>query len=245
LKLPKLGFVTIVQHREIPDDYKLKSVTVSETPCGHYYASILFEYEAEVVQKPIETVIGFDYSQQQMYVDNDGNVAEYPQYYRKSMKKLAKEQRKLDKRKVGSKNREKQRIKVAKLQEHTANQRKDFQHKKSRKIANFYDLVCIEDLNMQGMSKHNHFGKAVHDNAWGTFTRMLEYKLADAGKQLVKVSRWFPSSKTCSVCGHKKDKFPHWIRTYDCEHCGSSLDRDVNAAINIRREGMRLAGVTV
>jgi putative transposase len=239
LKLPKLGKVNIRQHRRIPDGYELKSVTVSKTPSCKYFASILYEYEANV--QPVEPVniIGLDFSMKELYVASDGCAAEYPRFYRQALDRLAKEQRKLSCRKQGGKNREKQKRKVARLHEHVANQRKDFLHKQSRLITNAYDVVCVESLNMKAMSQALNFGKSVTDNGWGMFVNMLDYKLKEQGKQLVKIDKWFPSSKTCSCCGAIKTELALSERTYRCE-CGFVGDRDANAAINIRNEGLRL-----
>ena len=141
----------------------------------------------------------------------------------------------------GSKNRDKQRKKVAILHEKIANQRKDFLHKLSRQIANAYDCICIENLNMKAMSQSLNFGKSVHDNGWGMFTTYLKYKLEDMGKQLVKVDKFFASSQICNVCGYKNTDTKNLsIRQWDCPNCKTHHNRDVNAAINIRNEGMRL-----
>lgn len=239
LKLPKLGKVKVKQHRDIPEDYTLKSVTVSLTSSGKYFASILYEYEANIPPVWPENVLGLDFSMKELYVASDGQAAEYPRYYRQSQQKLAKEQRKLSKRKKDGKNREKQKRKVARLHEHVANQRSDFLHKQSRQIANAYDAVCIEDLNMKAMSQALNFGKSVADNGWGMFVNMLDYKLKDQGKSLVKVDKWYPSSKTCSNCGAVKAELSLSERVYHCE-CGYVQDRDINAAINIKNEGIRL-----
>ena len=239
LKLPKLGKVKIVQHRLIPDDYILKSVTVSKTPSGKYYASILYEYEQNVEPVEIRNAIGIDFSMSELYIASDGISADYPRYYRQSLDKLAKEQRKLSHMAKCSNNRNKQRIKVARLHERTANQRKDFLHKQSRQITNAYEAVCVEDLNMKGMAQALNFGKSVSDNGWGMFVGMLSYKLSEQGKQLIKVDKWFPSSKTCSNCGAVKAELSLSERVYRCD-CGFVCDRDLNAAINIRNEGLRL-----
>ena len=141
----------------------------------------------------------------------------------------------------GSKNRDKQRIKIAKLHEKVSNQRKDFLHKQSRQIANAYDCVCVEDLDMKAMSQALNFGKSVSDNGWGMFTAFLKYKLEEQGKRLVKVDKFFASSQTCSCCGYvNKETKNLSIRSWDCPECGAHHDRDVNAAINIRNEGMRI-----
>lgn len=241
LTLPKVGKVRLKQHRKIPSDYKLKSVTVSQTPSGKYYASVLFEYENQVQQIEPQTFLGLDYSMRELYKDSNGNVPGYPKYYRQAEKKLAREQRILSKMQKGSKNRNKQRIKVAKLHEKIANQRKDFLHKQSRLIADAYDCVCIRQFDMKSMSQSMNFGKSVYDNGWGMFVTYLKYKLEYMGKQLVKVDKYFASSQTCSVCGYKNSDTKNLsVRVWDCPECGTHHDRDVNAAINIRNEGMRL-----
>lgn len=242
LKLPKVGIVKIKQHRNIPENYILKSVTISQTPSGKYYASILFEYENQVQEQTSQNFLGLDFSMHELYKDSNGNEPKYPRYYRKAEKKLTKEQRKLSLMQKGSNNRNKQRIKVAKIHEKIANQRKDFLHKQSRQIVNAYDCVCIENLDMKAMSQTLHFGKSVHDNGWGMFVTFLKYKLEEQGKRLIKIDKFFPSSQTCSNCGCinpvTKDLS---VREWTCPECGVHHDRDENAAVNIRNEGMRLA----
>ena len=240
LKLPKLGKVKIKRHRVIPDNYHLKSVTVSQTPTGKYYASILYEYYTDIKEAILENVIGLDFSMNELYIDSNGIIPEFPRPYRTMQAKLAKEQRKLSKRKKGGSNYRKQRHRVALIHEKTANQRKDFLHKRSRQIANAYDAVCIENLDMKAMSQTLNLGKSVSDNGWGSFTRMLDYKLNEQGKILIKVDKWYPSSKTCSHCGFVKDELVLSERTFRCDNCGFALDRDYNSAINIRKEGIRL-----
>ena len=203
ISLPKIGKVKVRQHRSIPENYILKSVTISQSPSGKYYVSILFEYENQVQKTEPQKFLGLDFSMSELYVDSNGNCPQFPRYYRLSEKKLKREQRKLSKMVKGSKNREKQRIKVARLHEKVANQRKDFLHKKSRQIANAYDCVCIEDLNMKAMAQSLHFGKSVSDNGWGMFTAFLKYKLEELGKRLVKIDKFFASSQLCHVCGYK------------------------------------------
>ena len=151
--LPKIGKVKVRQHRSIPENYILKSVTVSQTPSGKYYASILFEYENQIQKTEPQTFLGLDFSMHELYIASDGTSANYPRFYRQALQKLEREQRKLSKMQKGSNNRNKQRIRVARLHEKVANQRKDFLHKQSRQITNAYDCVCIEDLNMKAMSQ--------------------------------------------------------------------------------------------
>lgn len=242
IKLPKVGLVKMKQHKIIPSDYKLKSVTISQNPSGKYYSSVLFEYENQVQEtEHLHNFLGLDFSMHELYKDSNGNEPAYPRYYRQAEKRLKHEQHKLSFMQKGSKNRDKQRIRVAKMHEKVANQRKDFLHKQSRQIANAYDCVCIENLDMKAMSQALNFGKSVSDNGWGMFTTFLQYKLEDMGKRLVKVDKFFASSQICNVCGYKNTATKNLsVRAWDCPECGTHHDRDVNAAINIRNEGMRL-----
>jgi putative transposase len=242
LKLPKLGKLRIKQHRQIPSGYRLKSVTVSKTPTDKFYASILYEYDTDIIPVVPVDIVGLDYSMPELFVPSEGEPPNYPKPYRTAQEKLAKEQRKLSRRKKGGSNYKKQKRKVANIHEHIANQRKDFLHKQSRSITKIYDAVCIEDLSMKGMAQALNFGKSVSDNGWGMFTRMLEYKLIEQGKSLVKIDKWFPSSKKCSSCSGIIDELPLSVREYRCK-CGFVCDRDRNAAINIRNEGKRILGI--
>ena len=242
IKLPKLKLVKIKQHREIPENYKLKACTISKTKSGKYYVSVLTEYEKDIQPKTIEQVVGLDFAMSELYVSSENKKANYPRYYRVMSEKLAKAQRILSKRKKGSARWNKQRILVAKLHEKVANQRKNFLHHKSKELASDFDAVVIEDLNMKGMSQALHFGKSVHDNGWGMFTTFLGYKLKEQGKQLVKIDKWFPSTKKCSCCGAEK-AMTLSERTYQCS-CGYVADRDYNSAINIKNEGLRLLALS-
>ena len=240
IRLPKLGPVKIKQHRPVPCDWTLRSVTVKQVPSGKYFVSILFEYESQVREKKPEKVIGLDYSMPKLYVSSEGEKIEYPHYYRRTEERLAKEQRALSRMEKGSRNYIKQRTKIAKLHEKIANRRKDLLHKESYRIAESYDAVCIEDLDMKGMSQALNFGKSVHDNGWGMFREMLRYKLEDRGKRLIVTDKWFPSSQICSECGsiHPEVKDLS-VKEWFCDCCLTYHDRDENAAKNIKREGMR------
>ncbi|CAH2464288.1 hypothetical protein IIQ_05305 [Bacillus cereus VD118] len=167
IKLPKLKLVKIKQHREIPQDYVIKSCTISMTPTGKYYVSILTEYEKEIVQKEAETVVGLDFAMSELYVSSEYEKANYPRYYRQLLERLAKAQQVLSRHRKGSERWNKQRIRVAKLHEKVANQRKDFLHHKSKELVNNFDVVAIEGLSMKGMSRVLGFGKSVADNGWG------------------------------------------------------------------------------
>ena len=248
IKLPKIGKVKAVIHR-VPDAaWKLKSVTISQESDGKYYAAVLFEFEQNIVPvTSLDNAIGLDYASDGLYVDDKGDVGTNHKYYRESHSKLAKEQRRLS-RKKGSKKNEprshnylKQLQKVNKIHKHIANQRLDNLHKISTEIANQYDVVCVESLNMRSMSNRRfRNGKATLDNGYGLFLNMLEYKLADRGKYLVKVDKWFPSSQICSCCGARHHKMKDLsIRIMKCD-CGFTMSRDQNAAINIKNEGLRI-----
>ena len=245
LKLPKVGKLKIKQHRPIPEKYVLKSVTVSQTPSGKYYASILYEYEQIIEPIEINSTIGLDFSMTELYIDSEGNEANYPRYYRRKLGKLKKMSRSLSKMVKFSNNWYKQKRKVAILHEKIANQRKDFLHRQSRQIANAYDMVGVEDLNMKAMSQALNFGKSVSDNSWGMFRTLLKYKLEDAGKYMITIDKWFPSSKLCNVCGYKKDDLDLSVRAWTCPDCGTLHNRDVNAAINIRNEAVRMVSVSI
>jgi putative transposase len=242
IKLPKLGLVNVKFHRQIPRDSIIKSCTISQTPTGKYYISILTEYKDEII--PIEVnannIIGLDMDMKNLFTDSQGNKAEYPRYYRQMQDKLAREQRKLSKCVKGSNNYNKQKLIVAKLHEKVANQRRDFLHKLSNQIAKDYDAVCIEDLNMRAMGQCLHLGKSVADNGWGMFTTFMGYKLNWQGKLLIKINKWFPSSKMCNVCGTINDNLTLADREWTCEGCNTHHNRDWNAAINIKNEGIKL-----
>lgn len=236
IKLPKLKMVKLKKHREIPPHHIIKSCTISRSATGKYHISILTEYEYKPIPKEIKAIVGLDFAMDSLYVESEqGEKANHPRFFRQTQEKLAKEQKVLSRRTKGSTRYEKQRIKVAALHERVTNQRKDFLHKKSHQLASQYDCIVIEDLNMKGMSQSLHFGKSVADNGWGMFTTFLHYKLLEQGKHLVKINKWFPSTKTCSNCGHVKNVALS-ERLYSCE-CGFVRDRDWNAAINIKNEG--------
>ncbi|HPJ86602.1 MAG TPA: transposase [Candidatus Pacearchaeota archaeon] len=241
IKLPKIGFVKLIQHRGIANDCIIKSVTVSKTKTNKYYISILVEYETQIINKSIEKVIGLDFSMKELYVDSNGYSSNYPRFFRLAQEKLAKEQRIFSHRKVGSKRYEKQKLKVAKIHERITNQRKDFLHKESHKLANTYDMVCVEDLNMRAMSQCLNFGKSVADNGWGMFRTFLKYKLENQGKQLFVVDKWFPSSKMCNVCGVINKQLTLADREWTCD-CGTFHNRDHNSAINLRNVGIKTTG---
>lgn len=240
IKLPKIGWVKIKKHRQPGTDWILKGATVSCTRSGKYFISLLYEFEKDIqsVVPTKEKSLGLDYSSHDFYVDSNGEVANYPRFYRQSEEKLAKEQRKLSRMKVGSKNYNEQLHKVQLLHEHIANQRKNFCHTVSAAIAKRYDVVFVEDINLRGLAGSLKLGKSTNDNGFGMFRTMLEYKLTSQGKTFAKINKWYPSSKTCSVCGLVKDDLTLADRSWTCSSCGTTHNRDHNAAINIRNVGL-------
>ena len=249
VKLPKVGWVKAKVHRKPQTTWKLKSATISRTASGKYFVALLFEYEEQIPQVMLseENAVGLDYKSDGFYCSSDNEVCGSPKYYRKAQKKLAREQRRLSKRVKGSQNYWKQKQKVARVHEHIANQRKDFCHKQSTAIAKSYDIVCVESLNMRSMSNKGFGnGKATLDNGWGMFLLFLEYKLRNRGKALVKVDKWYPSSQICHDCGTIHPELKDLsIREWDCPDCGAHHDRDYNAALNIRDEGLRVLKQTL
>lgn len=243
IRLPKVGTVKAVIHRKAPDTYKLKSVTVSQEPSGEYYASVLYEYEAVESQAVSEDkelrILGIDYAMHGLGVMSDGTRCDYPGYYRAASERLAREQRKLSHCEKGSHNYEKQRKRVAARHQKVKNQRRDYQHKLSHQLIAQYDVIAVEDLDMKAMSQCMNYGKSVMDNGYGQFVNMLEYKLKANGGKLVRIDRFYPSSKKCSCCGSVKEELKLSERIYRCA-CGCEMDRDVNAAVNIREEGRRI-----
>ena len=237
---PSAGFPRFKSKKSSRKSYTTNVVNGNIFLEGKYFASLLFCCENQTAEKrPAEKFIGIDFAMQGMCVFSTGKRAEYPMFYRNTEKKLAREQRKLSRCQKGSQNYKKQKKRVALCHEKIRNQRKDFQHKLSASLAESFDAVCVEDLNLKGMAGGLHLGKGVHDNGYGLFLSMLEYKLEERGKYLIKVDRYFASSKICSVCGNKKEELSLSDRIYYCE-CGNRMDRDVNAAVNIMNEGKRI-----
>lgn len=241
IKLPKVGVVRAKIHRSAPDTYKMKSMTVSEKRDGTYYVSVLYEYEPEITPvQCVSTHIGLDYASHGLYVDSNGAACAMPSWYRRLEPKLAKAQRRLSRKANGSKNYKKQKRVVARISRHIANQRKDFLHKKSNEITNRYDLISVESLNLHAMTRFRYLGKATLDNGYGIFLDMLAYKQKEKGHFFVKVDKFYPSSQLCN-CGFKNPITKNLsVRMITCPFCGRTYDRDVNAALNIDKEGYRL-----
>jgi putative transposase len=242
LKIPQLGLVTASIHRIF--EGKIKTVTVSKTPTGKYFASILFESPQDFPEVTITgKICGIDLGIKDFCITHDGTkTSKYanPRHIKNHEKNLARKQQKLARKQKGSKNREKAKKLVAKVHEHISNTRHDYLHKLSRKIVNNNQVVVVEQLNVKGMVRNHKLAKAISDVGWGTFINFLDYKLKQKGGLLVEIDRWFPSSKTCSNCLYQMSEMSLDIREWTCPSCGTHHDRDENASKNIREEGIRI-----
>lgn len=238
LRLPKVGRVHCMENvAEHVGGARVLRMTVSKR-AGRWYAALTVERDTPTAtQAPKAGAVGVDLGVKTLATLSDGTVIENPRLLRKSEQKLKKEQKALSRKVKGSRRRAKARAKVARLHARVANQRLDAIHKVTTMIARTYSTVCIEDLNVAGMVKNRRLAKAVSDAAFGEFRRQLEYKTARTGATLHVINRWYPSSKTCSKCGAVKAKLPLSERVYRCDACGLSIDRDLNAAINIEVAG--------
>ncbi len=230
----------ITWHRTLPDGCKPSSVTITKDEAERYFVSILVEEDI----KPLEvtpSMVGLDLGLKSMVITSDGHTHGNPKFFHQDEKKLARAQRCHAKKKKGSKNRAKARLKVARIHKKIADRRRDYQHQLSMKIIRENQVVCIESLQVKNMSKNHCLAKAISDVGWSEFTRQLEYKAEWYGRTLVKIDKWYPSSKRCFDCGHMLDSLPLDVRSWVCPECGVAHDRDVNAAQNILAAGLAVA----
>jgi putative transposase len=245
IKVPQIGVIKASIHRLFEGD--LKTVTITKTPTGKYYASLLFDTKQEFPETVVTgKVIGVDLGIKDFAITHDGSKkSKYnnPKHLKKHEKNLARKQAKLARKKKGSKSREKAKRLVARVHERISNARIDFLHKLSRKIVNDNQVVVVENLNVKGMVRLRSLAKAISDVGWGMFVNFLDYKLKDKGGLLLEIDRFFPSSKTCSECLYQMSEMPLEIREWTCPSCGAHHDRDENAAKNIRAEGIRMLSV--
>ena len=242
LTLPKLKKVYCKISR-LPEG-KLKSVTVSMTPSGKYFASCLYDDGQDLPEQNSEgKAVGIDLGLTHFAMTSDGSKYGNPKHYRKYEQKLAKKQKRLAKKQKGSNNRNKARKAVAKVYEKITRCREDFLHKLSRKLVDENQVICVENLAVKNMVRNHKLAKSISDCGWGQFCTMLKYKAEWEGKTYIEVDRFFPSSKTCNHCLHQVDSLTLDIRSWQCPKCGTIHDRDINAAKNIRDEGLRLLAV--
>jgi len=237
IKLPKLSFVKFNKSREV--EGKIKSATITKTILNQYYISVLCEVKVDILDRVIKK-IGIDLGIKDFAITSDNEKIANPKYLRKLETKLAKAQRKLSKRKNGSNRKFKQRQKVFKIHQKIANKRSDFLHKLSTKLINENQVICLEDLSVKNMVKNHKLAKSISDASWSKFVEMLIYKADWYGRELVKIDRFFASSKLCNSCGWKKKDLTLKDRVWTCEACHVKHDRDLNASLNILDEGLRI-----
>lgn len=223
---------------------KIKQVTFKKDKCGDYWATCLIEVEQAKLE-PINKVTGIDLGLKSLVITSEGDIYENPKYLLTEKYKLRKLQRKFSKTKKGGKNREKLRIKIAKLHRKITSQREHYYHQITNELIRENQTIIMETLRVKNMAKNHNLARAINDASWGLLTQILEYKCKWYGRELIKIGTFFPSSKTCSCCGHKKEELKLSERTFSCENCGLEIDRDLNAAINIKNEGLKISGLPV
>ena len=231
LYIPKFDSIKIVVHREIEGE--MKSVTISKTAAGNYFASILCELEIEPEPRKVKKEIGIDLGIKSFLVSSDGERVSSPKFLRASEHKMGILQRRLSRKVIGSNGRNKSRLKVARLHEKIANQRKDFLHKLSRRLVDENQAIFAEDLHVKGMVRNHNLAKSISDQGWSEFVRQLEYKSEWVGGEFVQIDRFFPSSKRHAGCGWINEDLKLADREWKCLECGDIVDRDLNAAKNI------------
>ena len=238
IKLPKLGYVKVRQSMDVG---KINNATVIRMPSGKYFAILNVDFEPEL--KPNNGgSIGLDVGIKEFYSDSNSNIVSNPKFLEKSSRKLRREQRKLSRKQKGSNNRNKQRVRVAKVHEKITNQRNDFLQKISTMLISENQVICIEDLKIKNMVRNHKLAKCISSVSWGKFFNMLEYKASWYGNKLVKVPTMYPSSQTCSCCGYKNPLVKNLaVRKWKCPNCHAKHDRDTNASINILNKGLSIA----
>lgn len=231
--------IKVKLHREVKG--KIGKMSITKTPTGKYYVSIFTEQQIEELPKTNKQV-GIDLGLKDFVITSDNKKFKNNRYTKKYAKKLKKAQQHLSRKQKGSNGFEKQKLKVAKIHEKIASCRLDTLHKVSKELVESYDLISIEDLNVKGMIKNHKLSKHIADASWGTFVTLLQYKCDWYGKELVKVNRFYPSSKLCVDCGWINQELKLSDREWTCKSCGVVHDRDVNASRNILKEGLKIFG---
>jgi putative transposase len=224
-------------HRPLPKGCKPSSVTITRDSANRYFVSILVKEEIKPLPI-VKKMVGLDLGIKSMVALSTGETVGNPTYFARDEKKLAKAQRRHARKKKGGKNRAKSHLKVAKIHARIVDRRRDYQHKLSTRIVHENQVMCVESLAVKNMVKNHSLAKAISDVGWGEFVRQLEYKSQWYGRTLIKIDRWYPSSKTCHVCKHILDSLSLDIREWVCPACGTVHDRDTNAALNILAEGL-------
>jgi len=223
--------------RPLPDGAVPSSVTLSKDCANRYFISILVEEDIAHLD-PTGKTVGADLGLKSFVVLSNGEVIGNPRFFHKDENKLAKAQRRHARKKKGSKNREKARLKVARVHARITDRRRDFSHKLSTRLIRENQTICVESLHVKNMGKNPKLSKAISDVGWSAFVSQLEYKAAWYGRNLVKIDKWYPSSKRCFDCGHVLDSLPLDVREWTCPECGAHHDRDINAAKNVHAVGL-------
>lgn len=240
INIPFIGTVKAMIYRKMPEDVKIHSATIIKDKTNTYYCHISFSYVLENTNKQLDInkSIGLDYSSPYFYVDSNGNKSNMQHFYKNSEELISKTRRRLSKREKNSKNYYKEKNKLSKMYRHVVNQRHDFLHKLSTELSNKYDYICVEDLDIKKIARSYHLAKNTYDNSYAQFIEMLSYKMEERNKKLIKINKYYPSSKKCSVCGYINNDLLLSERTWTCPKCSTLHDRDVNAAKNILFEGL-------
>lgn len=237
IRLEKIGWVKMRVDRAIPDESKILSCTISMNCCGQYFVSVLVE--TLILHKhKTGKMVGIDLGLKSFATLSGSIVIDNIKFFREKQSEIVKIQRHLSRKKKGSNRYRKNKLRIARLHNKIANKRNYFLHSVTTYLADNYDVICIEDLNVSGMLSNHKLAKAISDTSFYQFRSMLEYKCNWYGKELVVIDRFYPSSKTCSKCGWKKEDLTLSDRVFKCENCGMEIDRDLNAAINIKRVGV-------
>ncbi len=238
IKLPKLGYVKVKQSMDIGH---INHAIIERTPTGKYF--VVLNVDFEPVFKPnVGGVIGIDLGIKSFYADSNGNTVHNPKYLERSMRKLNREQKRLSRKQKGSNNRNKQRLKVARIHEKVVNQRTDFLQKQSTALIRENQTICVEDLSVRNMVRNHKLAQHISSVSWSMFINMLEYKAMWYGNDVVKVPKFYASSQTCHVCGYQNPDVKNLaVRKWQCPICYATHDRDVNAAINILNKGLEAA----
>lgn len=237
IRLPKIGYVKIKQSMEVGH---INNVTIERTPTDKYFVILNVDFEP----RPIANAggsIGIDVGIKEFYTDSNNRKIPNPKFLEKSMKKLVKAQRSLSRKKLGSNNRNKQRIKLARIYEKITNQRNDFLQKQSTMLIRENQTICIEDLNVKGMIRNHKLAQSIASVSWSKFFTMLKYKGEWYGNKIISVPTMYPSSQTCSCCGYKNPMVKNLnVRIWECPKCHTKHDRDMNASVNILRKGLEI-----
>lgn len=241
IHLPKIGFVKFKQTRECPG--RILNATISKTPTNQYYISLCLEINIDLLKKDNNSLnqIGIDIGIKNFYTDSNGQIVNNPRFLECSLTKIKRAKKNLDRKKYHSKNWEKSRLKLVNLYQKVTNQRRDFLHKESLKIVKNNKFIAIESINIKGLLKNHKIAFRVFDVSWYEFLKFLEYKSYYYDSKVIKIDTFYPSSQLCSECGYRNKDIKNLnIREWQCPQCGTVHDRDINAAKNILKEGLRL-----